>query len=110
MEQIAIGSRDGQTPRHHYRFPDLLHRRHLPAPTRGTVMQVLGNGVPRAVGQGRVALLSGLEVPMVNGAGFYEPLAPSTPWSYHRMLGMSYLSSVPWSGVTREEQPRRSRG
>jgi len=30
---------------------------------------VAGNGVPRAVGQGRVALLPGLEVPRVNGAG-----------------------------------------
>jgi len=32
-------------------------------------MKVAGNGVPRAVGQGRCALLSGLEVPRVNGAG-----------------------------------------
>jgi len=33
------------------------------------VVQVTGNGVPRAVGQGRCALLSGLEVPRVNGTG-----------------------------------------
>ena len=31
-------------------------------------MKVTGNGVPGAVGQGRAALLSGLEVPWVNGA------------------------------------------
>jgi hypothetical protein len=29
----------------------------------------MGNGVPRAVGQGRAALRPGLEVPRVNGAG-----------------------------------------
>ena len=32
-------------------------------------MEVLGNGVPGAVGQGRRALLPGLEVPRVNGTG-----------------------------------------
>lgn len=32
-------------------------------------MKVLGNGVPGAVGQGRVALLPCLEVARVNGAG-----------------------------------------
>ena len=32
-------------------------------------MKVAGNGVPGAVGQGRVALLSGLEVPRINGTG-----------------------------------------
>ncbi len=32
-------------------------------------MKVAGNGVPRAVGQGGVALLPGLEVARVNGAG-----------------------------------------
>jgi len=30
---------------------------------------VAGNGVPRAVGQGRVALLPALEVPCLNGTG-----------------------------------------
>ncbi len=68
MEQVTIGSRDGQTPRHHYGFTDLLNALNLPAPTRGTVVKVLGNGVPGAVGQGRCALLPGLEVPRVNGA------------------------------------------
>jgi len=33
------------------------------------VVKVAGNGVPGAVGQGRAALLSGLEVARVNGAG-----------------------------------------
>ena len=32
------------------------------------MVKVTGNGVPGAVGQGRVALLSGLEVPRVNWA------------------------------------------
>ncbi len=32
-------------------------------------MKVAGNGVPGAVGQGRVALLPGLEVAWVNGTG-----------------------------------------
>ena len=31
-------------------------------------MEVSGNGVPGAVGQGCCALLSGLEVPWINGA------------------------------------------
>ena len=31
-------------------------------------MEVAGNGVPGAVGQGRIALFPGLEVPWVNGA------------------------------------------
>jgi len=33
------------------------------------MVKMAGNGVPRAVGQGRVALLPGLEVPRVNGTG-----------------------------------------
>jgi len=32
-------------------------------------VKVAGNGVPRAVGQGRVALLPALEVPCLNGTG-----------------------------------------
>ena len=42
MKQVTISSGDGQTPRHHYGFTDLLNRLNLPAPTRGTVMQVAG--------------------------------------------------------------------
>ena len=33
------------------------------------MMEVAGNGVPGAVGQGRCALLPGLQVPRVNRAG-----------------------------------------
>jgi hypothetical protein len=33
------------------------------------MVEVTGNGVPRAVGQGRRALLSGLQVPRVYGTG-----------------------------------------
>ena len=33
------------------------------------MVKVAGNGVPGAVGQGRVALLSGLEVTRINGTG-----------------------------------------
>ena len=33
------------------------------------MVKVTGNGVPGAIGQGRVALLSGLQVPRVNGTG-----------------------------------------
>jgi hypothetical protein len=32
------------------------------------MVKVAGNGVPRAVGQGRRSLLSGLEVPWINRA------------------------------------------
>jgi len=41
----------------------------LPAPTRGTVVKVAGNRAPGAEGQGRAALLPGLEMARVNGAG-----------------------------------------
>ena len=33
------------------------------------MMEVAGNGVPGAVGQGRVPLLSGLEMSWINGSG-----------------------------------------
>jgi len=69
VEQVSIGSGDGETPSDHDGTTDLLNRLNLPAPTRSTVVKVAGNGVPRAVGQGRVALLPGLEVPRVNGTG-----------------------------------------
>jgi hypothetical protein len=68
VEQVSISGGDGQTPRHHYGFADLLNRLNLPTPTRGTVVKMLGNGVPGAVGQGRVALLPCLEMPWINGA------------------------------------------
>jgi hypothetical protein len=66
VEQVSIGGRDGQTPRHHYGFTDLLDLLNLPAPPWSTVMKVAGNGVPGAVGQGRCALLPGLQVARVN--------------------------------------------
>ena len=69
MEQVTIGGGDGQAPRDYNGTTDLLNRLNLPAPTRSTVVKVAGNGVPGAVGQGRCALLSGLEVPWINGSG-----------------------------------------
>ena len=68
MEQVAVGSWDGQTPSDYHSTANLLNALDLPAPTRGTVVKVAGNGVPRAVGQGRSALLPGLGVPRINGA------------------------------------------
>jgi hypothetical protein len=64
----AISSRDDQAPRDHNSTTYLLNALHLPAPTRSAVMEVAGNGVPGAVGQGRITLLPGLEMPWVNGA------------------------------------------
>jgi hypothetical protein len=69
VKQVSIGGRDRQTPSDYNSTADLLNALNLPAPTRSTVMKVAGNGVPRAVGQGGVALLSGLEVPRINGTG-----------------------------------------
>jgi len=68
VEQVTISGGDGQTPSDHHSTTDLLNRLNLPTPTRSTVVEVLGNGVPSAVGQGRVSLLPGLEVPRINGA------------------------------------------
>jgi len=69
VEQVTISGGDRQTPSDHNSAPDLLNRLNLPAPTRGTVVKVAGNGVPGAVGQRRVALLPGLEMARVNGTG-----------------------------------------
>ncbi len=68
MEQVAIGGGDGKTPSDYDSTTNLLNRLNFPAPTRGTVVKVAGNGVPGAVGQGRVPLLSGLEMARVNGS------------------------------------------
>jgi len=68
VEQVTICSGNGQSPSDHNSTTNLLNRLNFPTPTRGTVVKVSGNGVPRAVGQGRCALLSGLEVSWVNGA------------------------------------------
>jgi hypothetical protein len=69
VEQVTISSGDGQTPSDHHGTTYLLDRLNLPAPTRGTVVKMAGNGIPGAVSQGRIALLPGLEVAWVNGAG-----------------------------------------
>jgi hypothetical protein len=62
VEQVSISGGDGQTPYDHNGTSNLLNRLHFPTPTKGTVVKVAGNGVPGAIGQGRVALLPGLEV------------------------------------------------
>jgi hypothetical protein len=69
VEQVSISGRDGQSPRDHHSTTNLLNRLDFPAPTRGTVVEMAGNGVPGAVCQGRRALLPGLQVAWVNGAG-----------------------------------------
>jgi hypothetical protein len=68
MEQVTVCSGDGQTPSDHHSTTNLLNRLNLPTPTRSTVVKVARNGVPGAVGQGRAALLPGLEVARVNRA------------------------------------------
>ncbi|AII47369.1 hypothetical protein KR49_13320 [Synechococcus sp. KORDI-49] len=68
MEEVAISSGDGQTPSDHNSTTNLLNRLNFPAPTRGTVVKMASNGVPGAVGQGRCALLPGLEVAWINGS------------------------------------------
>jgi hypothetical protein len=69
VEQVAIGGGNGQTTCDYNGTTNLLNRLNFPTPTRGTMVKVTGNGVPRAVGKGRCALLSGLQVPRVNRAG-----------------------------------------
>jgi len=68
VEQVSIGGENGQTPSNHNSTANLLNALHLPAPTRSTVMKMAGNGVPGAVGQGRRALLSGLEMTWITKA------------------------------------------
>jgi hypothetical protein len=69
MEQVSIGGGDGQTPSDHNGTANLLNALNLPTPPWRSMVKVLGNGVPGAVGQGRRALLPGLQVPWMNGAG-----------------------------------------
>ena len=66
VEQVSISGRDGQKTSNHQSTANLLNRLNLPAPTRSKVVKVLRNGVPGAVGQGRSALLPGLENARVN--------------------------------------------
>jgi len=53
VEQVSIGSGDGETPSDHHGTANRMNRLHFPAPTRSTVAKVAGNGVPGAVGQGK---------------------------------------------------------
>ena len=69
MQKVLISSGDGQSPRDHNGTTDLLNRLNLPAPPWSTVVKVAGNDVPGAVGEGSSALLSGLQVPWINGSG-----------------------------------------
>jgi hypothetical protein len=68
MEQVTISSGNGQAPSDNNSTTHLLNRLNLPTPTRGTMVKVLGNGVPGAIGQGGAALPSGFEMARVNGA------------------------------------------
>jgi len=69
MQKVLIRGGDRQPTSHYHITTDLLNRLNFPTPPRCSSVQVFCNGVPRAVSQGRCALLSGLEVPRVNGAG-----------------------------------------
>ena len=92
MEQVSIRSRDGQTPSDHDSTTNLLNRLNLPAPTRGTVVKVPRNSVPGAVGQGRRALLPGLQVPRVYGTG--QIRQGFSGWSQGELDGSGCLSAV----------------
>jgi len=69
VKEITVSSGNGQATGNYHSTSNLLNGLNLPAPTRGTVMKVTGNGVPGAVGQGHRALLSGLEMAGINRAG-----------------------------------------
>jgi hypothetical protein len=68
MKQVSISGWDRQSACDHNGTTNLLNALNLPAPSRGTMVKVTGNGVPGAVGQGGVALLPGLEVARINRA------------------------------------------
>ncbi len=69
MEQVSISSGDSQTPSNHNGTPDLVNRLNLTAPTRSTVVEVAGNGVPGTLGQSRHAIRLDLQLPWINLAG-----------------------------------------
>lgn len=92
VEQFAISGRDGQTPSDHNSTTYFLNRLNFPTPTWSTVMQVLGNGAPGAVGQGRIALFPGLEVPWINRAG--EIRQRVSGWTKSEFDGSGCLSAV----------------
>ncbi len=59
------------------------------------MMEVAGNGVPWAVGKGRVALLPGLEVARVNGAGqIRQGFGSGTQGELDATTAVGYLSAV----------------
>ena len=82
MEKVSISSGDRQSPSDHNGTANLLNGLNFPTPTRGTMVKVPSNGAPRAVGQGRRALLSGLEV--ARPCGFSTTL--SNPISIRQIL------------------------
>ena len=67
MEQ-SIGRGNSQTPCDNNRPSDLLHTLDFPIPSGSTMVKVAGKGRPRHIGQGRVALFTGLEMAGVNRA------------------------------------------
>ena len=69
MQKVLISSGNGQATSDHNGTTDLLNRLNFPTPTRCSSVQVFCNGMPRAVGQDRCALFSGLQVPWINRAG-----------------------------------------
>jgi hypothetical protein len=69
MEQVTISGGNGQSTSNYHSTTNLLNRLNLPTPSRSTMVEMAGNGVPGAVGQGCCALFSGLEMPWVNGTG-----------------------------------------
>jgi hypothetical protein len=64
----SIGGWDGQSPSDHNRTTDILNALDFPIPPGCPVMEVAGKGRPRHIGQGRIALLPGLEMAGVNRA------------------------------------------
>jgi len=102
VEQVAISSGDGQSTSDHNGTTNLLNRLNLPTPPWSTVVQVAGNGVPGAVGEGGVSLLSGFQVPRVNGAG--EIRQGFGGWAKGELDGSGRLSSV-GAGLKHEIDP-----
>jgi len=92
MQKVLIRGGDGQAPRDHNGTTDFLNALYLPTPPRSTVVKVTGNGVPRAVGEGGVSLLSGLEVPRVNGTGQIRQRFGG--WAKRELHSSGRLSSV----------------
>ena len=69
MQQVAICGWNCQSTRDDNRTSHLNYILDLPTPTWGPVVQVAGDRVTGAVGQGHLTLLSSSEVPGVNWPG-----------------------------------------